>query len=224
MTDTSESKLDLVFSYLAHRKVIGILGTAFPFILALGALILFGEKLQPSLSHYYHTQMGDVFVGVLFAIGFFLLSYRGYRPRDDPKGNDDLVANLAFFFALGTALFRTTPTTDGPTPGNTDFIGYVHFVFAALLFLTLIYYSLFLFTRTDQDKPEEKKRSRDKVYKVSGYVMLACILLIGLFFLFPGLAAPFAAIQPVFWLESIAVVVFGISWLTKGQAILKDET
>jgi hypothetical protein len=29
--------------------------------------------------------------------------------------------------------------------------------------------------------------------------------------------------EPRFWLESIAIVVFGISWLTKGEAILKDQ-
>jgi hypothetical protein len=29
--------------------------------------------------------------------------------------------------------------------------------------------------------------------------------------------------EPRFWLESIAIVAFGISWLTKGEAILKDQ-
>jgi len=30
-------------------------------------------------------------------------------------------------------------------------------------------------------------------------------------------------LNPVFWLETITIEAFGISWLTKGQAILKDE-
>jgi len=28
---------------------------------------------------------------------------------------------------------------------------------------------------------------------------------------------------PIFWLEGIAVIAFGVSWLTKGEAILKDK-
>jgi hypothetical protein len=31
-------------------------------------------------------------------------------------------------------------------------------------------------------------------------------------------------LDPVFWLESLAVVAFGVSWLTKGEMILKDES
>jgi hypothetical protein len=31
-------------------------------------------------------------------------------------------------------------------------------------------------------------------------------------------------LNPVFWLESLAVEAFGVSWLTKGETILKDET
>jgi hypothetical protein len=31
-------------------------------------------------------------------------------------------------------------------------------------------------------------------------------------------------LDPVFWLESLAVVAFGVSRLTKGEMILKDES
>jgi hypothetical protein len=30
--------------------------------------------------------------------------------------------------------------------------------------------------------------------------------------------------RPVFWLESIALWAFGISWLVKGETILKDKS
>ena len=30
-------------------------------------------------------------------------------------------------------------------------------------------------------------------------------------------------LAPRFWLEAIAIVAFGVSWLTKGEAILKDQ-
>jgi hypothetical protein len=31
-------------------------------------------------------------------------------------------------------------------------------------------------------------------------------------------------LSPIFWPETIAIVAFRISWLTKGQAILKDQS
>jgi hypothetical protein len=31
------------------------------------------------------------------------------------------------------------------------------------------------------------------------------------------------ALHPVFWLESTAVIAFGVAWLTKGEMILKDQ-
>jgi hypothetical protein len=34
---------------------------------------------------------------------------------------------------------------------------------------------------------------------------------------------PLTAFNPVFWLETIAILAFGVSWLTKGEAILKDD-
>ena len=206
----------LVFSYLSLRRVIGILGFTLPFLLALGGWAIFDTGLQRSMSAYYHTGMGDVFVGILFALGFFLLSYKGYERRDD------LVGDLGFVFALGVALFPTTPTG---THGGTDLIGYIHLACAGLFFGTLIYFALFLFTKSAPDQPvTRKKRHRNLVYRTCGYAMLLCILLIGVYNIADGDESSLARINPVFWLEAIAVAAFGISWLIKGEAILKDET
>jgi hypothetical protein len=205
----------LVFSYLTLRKTIGILGVAFPFALSLGALILFHTGLQSSMSSYYHTGVRDVFVATLCVIGFFMLSYRGYERADNIAGN------LACAFAVGVALFPTT--AGGVVSGHARVIGHVHLAFAALFFLTLIYFSLILFTKTDPSKtPTRQKLRRNKVYKSCGYTMSACILLIVVFKLLPPGSA-FGDYRPVYWLEALAVVAFGFSWLTKGEAILKDE-
>ncbi|HSR51265.1 MAG TPA: DUF998 domain-containing protein [Acidobacteriota bacterium] len=207
---------DLVISYLALRKSIGILGTALPFLLAIGALP-FGTGLRPSVSSYYHTHMGDVLVGTLFVIGFFLMSYKGYDRRDDIAGN------LACVFAVGTALFPEAP--EGPVSDHVALVDCVHFVFAGLFFLTLTYYSLFLFTRTDPKRPPgPKKQLRIKIYKAAAYVMLVCMALIFIYFRLPEEAsAPLASWKPVFWLEAVLVLAFGISWLTKGKAILGPD-
>jgi hypothetical protein len=217
MNNRSGNEISLVFSYLALRKAIGILGIALPFVLSLGALILFQTGIQSSISSYYHTSMRDVFVGTLWAIGFFLLSYRGYKLCDDIAGD------LGCVFAVGVALFPTTP--DGATSSGARLIGYVHLAFAALFFLTLIYFSLFLFTKTHPDKsPTRKKLQRNKVYKICGYTMGICILLIAVYSFLPDtIVSLLKTFKPIYWLEAIAILAFGISWFTKGEAILKDE-
>jgi hypothetical protein len=53
--------------------------------------------------------------------------------------------------------------------------------------------------------------------------MAACILLTFVFFLVPPVYAALAPYSPVYWLEAIAIIAFGASWLVKGEAILKDD-
>lgn len=208
---------ELVFSYLTLRKAIGILGIALPFVVSLGALLLFQTGIQSSISGYYHTGMRDVFVGALCAIGFFLLSYRGY------ERSDHIAGDLAFIFAVGAALFPVTP--DGATTSNVRLIGVVHLIFAALFFSALIYFSLCLFTKTDPDKPPtQRKRLRNKVYKTCGYTMIICMVLIVIYYLLPrGMQSLLETYKPVYCLETAAILAFGVSWFTKGEAILKDE-
>lgn len=37
--------------------------------------------------------------------------------------------------------------------------------------------------------------------------------------LYPGLKR----LDPIFWLETVMLIAFGISWLTKGQLLFRDE-
>ena len=91
------------------------------------------------------------------------------------------------------------------------------------LFLTLAYFCLKLFTKTAPDKtPTRRKLQRNTVYRVCGYTILACILLAGVVAL-PPIKTLLERLSPVFWLESGAIVAFGVAWLTKGETILKDE-
>ncbi|HET8922593.1 MAG TPA: hypothetical protein VFN26_06305 [Candidatus Acidoferrum sp.] len=79
------------------RKAVGIIGVALPFALAFGKMLLQGSGLQPSISAYYYTDMRNVFVGSLCAIGVFLLSCKGYDWRDEAAGI------AACVFAVGVA-------------------------------------------------------------------------------------------------------------------------
>jgi hypothetical protein len=203
----------LVRSYLSLRKAIGVLGAGLPFALVTGGLILQEPVIRSSISSYYHSGMRNVFVGSLCAIGVFLWSYRGYDRRDRIAGN------LAALCALGVAFFPTTPA--GAATAGERTAGALHFGFAAVMFLTLAYFSLVLFRITKNPTPQ--KLRRNTVYGVCGYVILACIALIPLAGLLPP-DSPLRARAPVFWLEAAALLAFGVSWLTKGEAILQDET
>lgn len=205
----------LALSYLDLRKAVGIIGVALPFVLAFGKDLLQGWGIQSSISSYYYTDMGNVSVGSLCAIGVFLMSCRGYDWEDETAGV------LACIFAVGVALFPTTP--DICATSQEKLIGRVHLSFAALLFLALAYFCLALFTKTDPNKnPTRKKLQRNIVYRVCGYTILASILLIVVAAL-PPVETHVQRLSPRFWLESLAVEAFAWAWLTKGEWILKDE-
>jgi len=134
-----------VLSYLGLRKAVGIIGVALPFVLIIGKRLLEGPGIQSSISSYYYTDMRDVFVGSLCAIGVFLMSCRGYDCRDEIAGR------LACFFAIGVALFPTTPSI---SPNFEEVvIGGLHLAFAALLFVTLAYFCLRSSRKPRQTKP-----------------------------------------------------------------------
>jgi quinol-cytochrome oxidoreductase complex cytochrome b subunit len=216
MTTYPRSEKDMAISFLTIRWAIGVLGMALPFVLGIGGFVLFGHGIQSSISYYARTEMGPVLVGTLFAAGFFLLGYRGYERADDVAGF------LAWLFALGVALFTCGPDSGG-TPQE-DLIGTFHLIFSILLFATLVFFALFLFTKTRPDQPPspEKKR-RNAVYKVCGGVMAACMLLaLAYIVLPPDAKAIFTPLHPVYWMEGASLEAFGISWFVKGEGILKD--
>ena len=93
-----------IIDVMLLRQAIGVLGVALPFLLWFGGLAA-RVALQPSISRYYHTQMHDVFVGVLCAIGLGLFAYRGYlHPKK--KWWENRVANVAAAFAGGNGDLR----------------------------------------------------------------------------------------------------------------------
>lgn len=210
-----------MISYLTLRKAIGFLGIFMPVLLLLGTFTI-GRctQIQDSISHYYFTIMGSVLVGVLCSFSIFLFLYIGYDKWDN------FFTNLAAIFALGIAFFATTQTPDANCA--VCFLGYckarvlVHYISAALFFTTLSYISIFLFTKSKGTKTNEKF-SRNIVYRICGIVMLISILLILLIKVVPWLENLLVRYKPVFWLEWIALVAFGVSWLVKGELFLKDS-
>jgi hypothetical protein len=70
----------LVFDQYAIRLLIGVLAFALPWVVSLRAW-----QITPSISWSYHTESRDLFVGSLFVIGAFLISYKGRQHLLQPK-------------------------------------------------------------------------------------------------------------------------------------------
>ncbi|MEA1878905.1 MAG: DUF998 domain-containing protein [Bacteroidota bacterium] len=201
-----------VISYLTLRKTLGILGILLPVILLFGSYVLGGhQEIQKSISAYYYTNMGNVLVGVLFSYGLFLFAYKGYGKIDN------LAGNIGCIFALGVALL--------PCLNETPLIRHLHLVSASLLFLIFAFFSIFLFTKSKHKKPlPPKKRIRNRWYRGCGYTILGSMLLMGIYFIFLEESVPgLAKLKPIFWLESLALWAFGISWIIKGKVLFADK-
>lgn len=218
---TERSTTPEVISFLATRRAIGILGVALPFILWWGGLLIDRTPLQPSISHYYFTHMREAFVGVLCAVSLFLFTYKGYNKLDS------YAANLAGFFSLLVAVFPTNIIEDFPGQASVASIltveahNTIHLISAGLFFATLACMSLFLFTKSDKPKSQwsAARKNRNRVYQASGWIMLLCIVLI-------GISEPLLGVgktsKITFAMETVALFFFGISWLTKGDVVFGD--
>lgn len=221
-------KPQMLISYMLLRKLIGCLGIFLPIILVIGAYLYNCQNIQGSISDYYHTEMRNIFVGVLCAVALFMYAYKGYDKRDTIAGN------LACVFALGVAFFPTGVDASSICTTNCanncitypEWIKVVHFTSATLFFSVLTYFSLVLFREPRNRKeplPDQKQR-RNIVFKACGYIMIVCVLLIALYhFILKENYPELKQLNLVFWFELIALWAFGISWLTKGQLVLKDK-
>ena len=215
-TALAEPTDSVVRSYLTLRKAIGWLGILLPFGVSLGAWFIFGDTRQSSISAYYYTGTRNLLVGMLCAIGVFMLTYKG------PQRVDEAVSFLAGLFAVGIAFFPTAPVYSPSTFQTT--IGRLHYTFAALFFSLITYMTLFLFTRGDPAGFTRKKRQRNAVYRVCGWIMFGCVVLLVVQALLPDeMQGDLKAHQSTFWLEATAIISFGIAWLTKGEFVLADE-
>ncbi|MEM8856954.1 MAG: DUF998 domain-containing protein [Chloroflexota bacterium] len=225
-----EKKQPINLSYKFLRRMVGVLGMLLPVILYFGRRIVFQEPLMGSISEYYHTGMGDVFVGILCVTGFFLYSYRGYEGEID-----GYLSTVGGLLALGVAFFPTSAELV-PVTGNAEidqyavralpeFVGRLHLLFAVGFFAVLAYFCLFLFTKTaDPLNMTPQKKIRNRIYQICGWIIIVSLVLAGIYIGIGGDAeSALAPLRPVFWLEAIAIEAFGFSWLVKGETLFTDD-
>jgi hypothetical protein len=217
----------LVLSYLSLRKAVGWLGLLLPFILALGDILIFHHyQVQSSISAYYYTGMGRVFIGLLCAIGVFHLATEGHTNIDKYAGR------LACILAACVAWFPTEPAS--PTPSQ-HHVGMVHYISATLLFSTLAFFCLRLFTQPEPFlaavplQPEvihlrkKRKRERNSIYIACGWAILASMALAGITS-WHVIKDRIHWSHSLFTFESTALLAFGFAFLTRGQFLFPDPT
>lgn len=208
---------NITISYLTLRRLIGIVALVHPLILFVGGMLIFKIGLQPSMSDYYWTGMRDVFVGIDFATGIFILCYRGYSLQDQ------IAAIVAGTAAILVALFPTPPLHVEVLSESQKLIGMVHAGAAITFLLSIAYFCLVLFVKNDPSSPiSTRKRLRNLCYRVSGVTILAVVVAICIYVSVPSINAILSPYPFIFWMEVLAFWAFGIAWLIKGKAMLKD--
>jgi hypothetical protein len=207
-TKPSSDEANYVLSYKGLRKAIGIIGIALPISLLIGKPIVDGGGMLGSISAYYYSEMRNYFVGTMCALAVFFFSYKYAR-------RDNFLSTLTSIFALGVAFFPTTPRG-----ADTTWTAWLHFTCAVLFFLTLAYFAYFIFTLPPlpKEQREPRKRLRNNIYRICGVTIAVSLILSPILDRVLSVAVR-AQIHPLFWLESIAVWAFSVSWLVKGDFI-----
>lgn len=197
-------------TYFTLRAGLAAAALLFPLLL-LGLGRRSGVSLLSSMSAYYHqAATRDAFVGVLFAIGFGLWAYKGFRRIEN------WALNAAGVFALGIALFPTSSCRGTDCPRYT-----LHGTFAVLFFVCIAYVAVFRAVDTVRLLEQKHGPKAAKWFRAAYRVLGAAM--VGL----PGAAALLStalqrgnqASTRVFWIEFAAVYAFAAYWIVKSVEI-----
>lgn len=204
-----------------QRRCLGILGMVLPVVdIGFGYFwckYLMGidvpEQLFESVSATHYAPSVLLFEGIVFAVGMFLICYRGYDVKDY------WISTITGIMGVLLTLF---PTATGGQDGI-NFVGlhpsvtqWVHYVTSILFFIGLAVMEIWQFTKTSDPQPSKNKKIRNIVYRTCGIGMLVSVFVTGAInFLFH---VPFL----LYIGEGVGLELFGIAWLVKGETLLKD--
>ena len=209
-----------------HRTIKLIVGVV---ALTLASLTdLFASSPIPSISASYYEGgwSQSIFIGFLFAISAFLLAYNGL------SRSEMVLSKVASVAGLGVALFPCECPKDGhkaiAMPGMMGVLGrigkhvdelapYVHGVSATTMFLVLTYFC-YQFLRRAWRKGHPQAKARATIYALCGIAILSSIAVLGSNHLARN-ALTDRCPRLIFYGEGVALVAFGISWLTASRIL-----
>jgi len=190
-----------VFDYRALRLLVGLIAFTLPFVVS----ILSSRSLS-SISASYYTNARDAFVGMLFVVSAFLWAYNGHSTQEKwaSKGA-----------ALASILVAVFPTACDICKTNITSI--THYTAAVILFSLLAYFCFGPFRKNTKGQGGKKGR-RSKIYLICGWIMVACMVIIGISE-FALSDEKIEALNVTYCGEATALTAFGIAWIVAGKYI-----
>lgn len=211
MKDKKETSEQKVFNYLALRFFMGVIAFLMPILVWLVA-----GGVIASISESVHSDARDLYVGMLFIVGAFLLAYKGHS---NPQAIASTIGGLA---AIVAAIFPTlcnevTQTCSSHFTFNMDpsTASLIHNIAALILLGVLTFFCLFPF----RDKAAGKGgtgRRRALVYVICGWIMAACIAILFLV-VSDKIPEEIGGYRLIFVGEFVALMAFGIAWFVAGR-------
>ena len=196
-----------VFDYRLLRTLIGLVAIALPVV----ACQTSDSDCITSISASYYTDARDYFVGMLFIVGAFLISYNGHDDRQA------FASTLAGVGAFGIALFPTA--CDSCTSAiacascASSLKSTLHIISAVTMFAVLAYFCLGPFRRAN--KHNRGFLRRKKIYGLCGWTIIIVLLIAILHSLFK----PDSTLPVLLYAETIALWAFGLAWFVSGKIV-----
>jgi hypothetical protein len=210
-------------TYFDLRRGIGILAIALPIILAVVGFAQYGLILQDSLSAYYHAfvatpqspdlhaiagngVMRNWFVGILWAVGVFLILYKGYGHRENTA------LNIAGVLLIMVSMFPMDWICKSDCPKIS-----IHGISAILFFFSIGYVCIFRSgdTLALVSNPKDQQLYK-RYYTIIGWAMFAFPVIVTTLEFFQ--LHPFGT-RTVFIVEVGGIWIFAVYWLLKSREI-----
>jgi hypothetical protein len=202
-----------VINYKRMRLVIGLVA----FLMPIAVWLLSGHPRLSSISISYWTHSQDIFVGSLFAVGFFMMAYNG---AGSCENWEKWLSRAAFVFAILIALFPTRDFND-QIDNAPIWILYIsnnnpqilHYAAAVSLFICLFLMLLFFSFRASR----KGKNGRSMTY--FGF---SIGIIIGMPILYYILDKRLGWYDSLFYVEGLGLWLFGAGWFIAGAYKTED--
>lgn len=183
------------FSSESIRLMVGLI----TFILPILVSIISFTRLT-SISASYYTRARDVFVGLLFVLGAFLVVYKGHTLTENWIANlGVLAAIIAALFPMACDLCQHTLTS------------YIHAIAGNVLFGVTAYFCLGPFRQSAKGKTWIKAQRRVNIYTICGFGIIACLVVL----LVLGMVMTTEQKKiwtPIYWGEFVMLWLFSAAW------------
>jgi hypothetical protein len=215
------SSILYVRSYLLMRAIIGFIGITLPIVLVVGDHLLGPNApfLRSALSDYYFSGTRDAFVGGMFSIGVFLVTYKIFE-----RTISNVLTLISGLAALAVGLFPTS-RPDGVNVSLTplqlrlgeETVSRVHIISSGIFIVSLAIMS-FIFGLQEGRRPQQRPTGRamlpPRFWRWFHWTIALVILVAVTVTTWATDHHTFARARLIG--EVVAVVAFGASWLAKG--------